>query len=72
MMAMWSATKMSYQLTLKMEVKVAIYKNHYLGYYTTDSNQTFTKMTLRADNKSVASVNIESVGQGDKVSFHKE
>ena len=44
MMAMWPATKMSYQLTFKMYVKITVYKNNIFGSYVTDFNRTFTKM----------------------------
>ena len=47
MVALWPATKMSNELTLKMLVKINIYKKSLsLGYYATDFNQIFTKMVL--------------------------
>ena len=42
-MTMWSATKMSYQLTLKMLVKVTIYKNR----ISAITQQILTKLLLK-------------------------
>ena len=42
---MWSTTKISYQLTFKMQVQVTINNDHFC-YFTADFNQTFIKMMI--------------------------
>ena len=71
MIALWQERKMSYQLTLKMYVKVTIYNKHYIwAIYTADFNQTFSKMmllglTTKAPRQLILKVFV-------KVTFHKE
>ena len=64
MMAMRPATKMSYQLTLKMWVKVTVYKIYVISALIRPiSTKISPNDAVGADNKSVASADLGNVGQ---------